>query len=167
MSESGSGYLRLRVTSAGGALPVSGAVVTVSEYTPDGTGEVLYSLRTNEGGLTDTVALPTVPAADSMKPGAERPYSVYSVVVKKDGYYTVEGVAVPIFDKIVALQPVNMIPLTESEQIAGATGNSVMIYETPDSETLQPGGLMREDVGNSNGGMTGRNNGGDERGGAD
>ncbi len=166
MSESGSGYLKLRVTSAGGALPVSGAVVTISEYTTDGSGEVLYSLRTNEGGLTDTVALPTVPASDSMRPGAERPYSVYSVIVKKDGYYPVEGVAVPIFDKIVALQPVNMIPITEAEQIAGAAGNSVMIYETPDSEALQPGGVTREDIGNSNGSVSGRNIG-DGLGGAD
>ena len=74
MSERGVGYLKIRATSTGGALPVEGAVVRINEYTPQGNGNVLYSLRTNEGGLTETVSLGAPPAAESMMPGAARPY---------------------------------------------------------------------------------------------
>ena len=155
MSERGVGYLKIRATSTGGALPVEGAVVRINEYTPQGNGNVLYSLRTNEGGLTETVSLGAPPAAESMMPGAARPYSIYNVTVTKDGYYPVESVAVPIFERIVAVQPINMIPITEEESIAGAE-DGVMIYETPDTESLQPGGLTREDIGSENGGVSGR-----------
>ncbi len=155
MSERGVGYLKIRATSALGALPVEGALVRISEYTEDGNGVVLFSLRTNEGGLTETVALGAPPAVESMMPGAARPYSIYNVNVTKDGYYPVESVAVPIFDRIVAVQPINMIPITEEERIAGAE-DGVMIYETPDTESLQPGGLTREDIGGDNGGVSGR-----------
>lgn len=162
MSERGVGYLKIRATSAGGALPVEGAVVRISEYTPEGNGEVLYSLRTNGGGLTETVALGAPPAVESMMPGAARPYSIYNVSVTKDGYYPVESIAVPIFSGIVAVQPIAMIPLTEEESVAGAE-DGVMIYETPDTESLQPGGLTREDIGNENGGVSGRPVGGGSR----
>lgn len=155
MSERGVGYLKIRATSAGGSLPVEGAVVRINEYTPEGDGEILYSIRTNEGGLTETVALGAPPAIESMMPGAARPYSIYNVTATKDGYYPVESVAVPIFERIVAVQPINMIPITEEESIAGAE-EGIMIYETPDTESLQPGGLTREDIGNENGGVSGR-----------
>lgn len=160
MSERGVGYLKIRATSAGGALPVEGALVRISEYSPEGSGAVLYSLRTNDGGLTETVSLGAPPARESMMPGAARPYAVYNVTVTKDGYYPVESVAVPIFERIVAVQPIGMVPITEEESIAGAE-DGVMIYETPDIESLQPGGVTREDIGNENGGVSGRGTGGE------
>ena len=158
MSEQGIGYLKIRATSAGGALPVEGAVVTVSNYRDGGDGELIASLRTNEGGLTPKVALSAPPASDSMMPGATRPYALYNVNVTKDGFYPVESIAVPIFDRIVAVQPIDMVPLTEAESIAGADSAGIMIYETPDTQSLQPGGLRREDIGNENGDVSGRLN---------
>ena len=53
-----------------------------------------------------------------------------------------------------------MVPITEEESIAGAE-DGVMIYETPDNESLQPGGVTREDIGNENGGVSGRGTGGE------
>ena len=155
MEYTGMGRLRIRVTEAGGVLPVQGAVVTVSEYTENGNGELLYSLRTDKGGLTETMTLAAPPAMDSMKPGAARPYSLYNVDVSYPGYYPVENVAVPVFDRITAVQPVNLLPLSEKDQLADAEQGRIMIYETPDSQSLQTGGLTREDVGNNNGSISG------------
>jgi len=155
MEYTGMGRLRIRVTEAGGVLPVEGAVVTVSEYVNGGDGELLYSLRTDNGGLTETMTLPAPPASDSMKPGAARPYALYNIDVSYPGYYPVENVAVPVFDRITAVQPVNLLPLSEKDRLADAEDGRVMIYETPDNQSLQPGGVMREDVGGNNGSISG------------
>ncbi len=155
MDYTGMGRLRIRVTEAGGVLPVEGAVVTVSEYTDGGEGALLYSLRTDNGGLTEIMTLPAPPASESMKPGSARPYALYNVDITYPGYYPVENVAVPVFDRVTAVQPVNLLPLTEEDRLAGADSDRVMIYETPDNQSLQPGGVMREDVGGNNGSISG------------
>ncbi len=168
MNESGTGFLRVRVTEAGGSLPVQGAVVQIFEY-PDETtsenGDVIYSLRTNENGLAPIVSLPAPAAGESMTPGAARPYSVYNISVTYDGYYPVEGIGIPIFDRITAIQPIDMVPLTEEDRIAGADNGRVMIYETPEGMSPQPGGVQREEIGDQNGTVSGgvmtpRNNAG-------
>ncbi len=163
-NQTGTGYLKVRVTTVGRTIPISGAIVKITEYSRETTenagnsadvGETLYSLRTDESGLTQTVSLPAPPASDSMKPGDPLPYALYNVYVTYDGYYPVEGVGVPIFDNIVAVQPIMLIPLSEAEQIAGANGDRIMIYETPSPDSLKPGGLQREDIGNQNGTISG------------
>ena len=153
------GYLKISVTEAGGTIPIENALVVISEYTgeteAENAGEVLYSLRTNEGGLTPTVPLPAPPAVESMRPGAAQPYSVYNVTVTYDGYYPIEGVGVPVFSGITAIQPFNMIPLSEAGKNSGVDFGRYIIFETPDTQSLQPGGLQREDIGNKNGTVSG------------
>lgn len=130
MNEEGRGFLRVRVLSAGGALPVENAVVLIADYNgEDSEGTLLYSLRTDEGGLTPTISLPAPPSSMSQRPGSGRPYSLYTVTVMKDGFYTVENVGVMVFDQVVAIQPVNLLPLSESADIAGAQNGRVTIIE--------------------------------------
>ena len=158
MNESGNGFLRIRVTEAAGTLPVEGAVVRITEYPGEDAsaeGELLYSMRTDANGLTPAVSLPAPPAGESMTPGAAQPYALYNISVSYDGYYPVEDVGVPVFDRVTAVQPVNLLPFTEEDRIAGADNGRIMIYETPDPTSLQPGGLMREDIGNQNGAVSG------------
>lgn len=158
MNQSGNGFLRLRVTEANGTLPVEGAVVRITEYPGEDAvdeGELLYSLRTDRDGLTPIVSLPAPPAGESMMPGAAQPYAVYNISVTYDGYYPVEGVGIPIFDRVTAVQPINLVPFTEADRIAGADNGRIMIYEIPDSMSLQPGGVTREDIGNQNGTISG------------
>lgn len=153
------GSLRISVTEAGGTLPLSDALVVITEYTdeknPETAGEVLYSLRTDEGGLTPTVSLPTPPAVESMRPGAVQPYAIYNVTVTYDGYYPIEGVGVPVFSGITSIQPFNMIPLSDKGMNSGSDFGRYIIFETPDTQSLQPGGLQREDIGNKNGTVSG------------
>lgn len=130
MNEEGRGFLRIRALTAGGALPVEDAVVLIMDYNDDESGgALLYSLRTDEGGLTPTASLPAPPASMSQRPGNGRPYSLYNVTVLKDGFYTVENVGVMVFDGVVAIQPVNLLPVSESESIAGAQNGTVTIIE--------------------------------------
>ncbi len=156
MDNTVNGYLKVRVTRAGGALPVEGAIVTVTEYRSDaGEDEILYSLRTDRGGLTETVSLPAPPFNTSTRPGNAQPFALYNVNISYEGFYPVELVGVPVFGGVVAVQPVELMPLSEADRVAGADGERVMIFELTQSEALAPGGVTREDIGNENGQITG------------
>ena len=112
----GSGYLRVVVRTAGGALPVANASVRI--YASDEENEesgVLYVLLTDRDGRTETVVLATPPRALSMVPGNPRPFGRYNVTVQKEGYGNVQNIGVPVFDGIVSTQNVTLVPLSEFE----------------------------------------------------
>lgn len=106
-------------------MPVEGAIVHVKPYYESGgAGDILYSLRTDESGLTDSVLLPAPPRELSQAPEAPvLPYAEYNVTVFKDGYRITENIGVPVFDGISSVQTVNLIPLAE-----GADGNGETVY---------------------------------------
>lgn len=147
------GWLVVFVTEANGTLPVEGAFVTVSEYEPGTDGDVIRILRTDEDGLTDTVGLDAPPAADSTEPGEKRAGALYNVTVRAAGYYTVEAVGVPVFSGVVSRQTVDLQPIGAAVGEFGP--GQAVIFETPGSESLEPGGLRREDIGGRNGVVTG------------
>lgn len=145
------GYARIFVTEANGAIPVEGAFVTVTDYGAE--NDVLYTLRTDEGGLTETVSLRVPDAGASLNPGSVAPAGYYGVTVRRAGYYPVEAVSVPVFSGVLAVLPVDLVPLSEEDSM-GESGQ-IMLYETPGTGSLEPGGVWREDVGNRNGEITG------------
>lgn len=157
MENTAKGFLKVRVTRAGGTLPVEGAMVTISEYinATAADDKILYSMRTDRGGLTETVSLPAPSFTDSTRPGNAQPFALYNISVKYSGFYPVELVGVPVFGGVVAVQPVDLMPGSEADRIAGSVGDRVIIYEMTQSESLKPGGAMREDIGNKNGGLSG------------
>ena len=110
------GTLTVVVTTAGGALPVPGAQVTVRSLETDG---FLRRLQTDENGRTPTLILETPPVANSLVPGGVRPYAVYNVIVEKDDFYTSENREVPLFSGVNSVQPVELLPRPpyESEEI--------------------------------------------------
>ena len=71
MPAEGTGYLQIRVTSAGGAFPIKDAVVTVlSDPLVNGApSSVIRTLRTDTSGLTETVPLPAPSRTLSQSPG--------------------------------------------------------------------------------------------------
>ena len=112
MPAEGTGYLQMRVTSAGGAFPIEDAVVMVLSD-PLGSGaqsSVIRTLRTDASGLTETVPLPAPSRTLSQSPGNGKPYATYNIAVYKDGYYSVEGLGIPVFDGIVSTQAINLLP---------------------------------------------------------
>ena len=113
---SGVGRLIVKLRAAHGAIPIEGGTVLIRPYT-DGKDSPVYSLTTDESGMTGYVDLPTPPAISSLVPGTKGPvYSEYNITSSKDGYYTVENIGVPVFDGITSVQIVEMIPLTEADR---------------------------------------------------
>ena len=147
------GWLVVFVTEANGTLPVEGAFVTISEYEPGTDGDVIRILRTGEDGLTDTVGLSAPPAADSAEPGENGAGALYNVTVRAAGYYTVEAVGVPVFSGVVSRQAVDLQPIGAA--VGEFAPGQVVIYETPEPESLASGGLQREDIGTRNGIVSG------------
>ena len=107
------GYLRVMVGGADNTLPLGGALVYIYSDAEHGR-RLIYSLMTNEDGLTDTVALPTPPLSDSFdETQPVKPYTNYLMIVQKNGYIPINERTVPVFPGITSLQKINMIPLPE------------------------------------------------------
>lgn len=139
----GEGKLVIRVTGGNGAFPIEGAVVNISgrNGNEEGTG-IIYSLRTDESGLTETVVLPAPSGSISLSPGSGiQPYSVYDITVSKNGYLDSENAGVQIFDNVTAIQNFDMIPM-QARQSGNRTnfplpphlGENTQLKETDDIE---------------------------------
>ena len=108
------GYLIVNVATARGAIPVGGAAVTV--YDADSEGRpIVASVITDSSGKTPKLALAAPDRSISMQPGTTKPYASYLVEIEKEGYYTVTNSGVPVFSGITSIQPVDLIPLSESD----------------------------------------------------
>lgn len=114
------GRLLVRLSTSNQASPVQGGLVLVSIDTPDGERLVSSSV-TNENGETDIITLDTVSASESQTPGVENPYASYNIRASANDYFTIDSINVPIFENILAVQQVEMIPLPE-----GFEGNTVL-----------------------------------------
>ncbi len=129
----GTGYLILHVTTAEGALQLEGATVHILTYDPsrEGGGEHIATLYSGADGNTSVLPLATKAKSDSLVAGSEPPYDVYTAEVTLEGYAPVTYNGIPIFDGIVAIQPVNLIPLPESSSPVPPTDESRRYYEMP------------------------------------
>ena len=125
------GNIRIRTYTAAGALPIDGVLVKI--YGADEYNRVvMYSLITDENGITKEISLPAPPRAYSAAPGAkEMPYSVYNVELSKSGFYPKRIDNVPIFNGIDAVLPIEMIPLSYNQDgTVQSQGNlNSVIYE--------------------------------------
>ena len=122
-----SGVLIVQTSIAGGALPLLGATVTVSD---GGDGYLQAPIRVQSGasGLTDAIILPAPSPLLSQSPqNASRPYALYNLSVTRDGFYPFTAEKVPIFAGVRSIQPVNMIPLSpyESDSMRPSIGDTV------------------------------------------
>ena len=117
------GNLTVRAYTAGGGLPVEGAMVRISGAEEANSG-VLYELITNKSGNTKSVRLPAPSPAYSLAPNkVTLPYSIYDVEIKKAGYYDKRIQGLTVFSGINSLQLVNMIPLSEAGEGEYPRGN--------------------------------------------
>lgn len=128
----GIGYLIVRVTTANGAIPLSDATVVIRGNTPETSG-VMHTQYTDRDGTTQKLPLPAPPASEANAPGNSTPYATYNIDVSRAGYFNHTYQNVPIFDRITALQPVELVPLS-----ANGTGDNFTPYDTRFYESENP-----------------------------
>ncbi len=103
------GYLKARVYTALGAIPLEGASVKISSV-GDLAPHVSYDLITDKSGETETVALPTPSRELSTVPGNYRPYALYRIEAYLKDYGAYSALNVPVFGGILSVQPIGLIP---------------------------------------------------------
>ena len=109
------GKLAVRTFTAGGALPLEGAIVRIRGAVEENS-EIEYSLISDIDGMTEEIDLPAPSALLSQAPNPSEPsYGVYDVDVSAADYYTKRIKNIAIFDGTRTLLPVNMIPKAASE----------------------------------------------------
>lgn len=106
------GYLIIRVSTARGAIPLQGATVSVRGAF-ENSSDIIYSLETDESGLTPRLPLPTPPRANSLSPNQSTPYSLWSIDVFKSGYATARYESVPVYPEVTSIQGAELVPLIE------------------------------------------------------
>ncbi|MBO7293048.1 MAG: carboxypeptidase regulatory-like domain-containing protein [Clostridia bacterium] len=104
------GTLLVRVSTAGGFLPVEGADVRLVGAAEENRS-IRYLLTTDRSGLAERVSLPTPPKELSLSPGNVAGFSRYNLEVFKQGYYPVRYEDIPLFPGINSVQTVELIPL--------------------------------------------------------
>ena len=117
------GTLRIRATSASGAIPITGAIARITggeEFNRD----IAKSLVTDSDGVTPKVKLPTPNRSYSLTPeDEESPFALYDVEVTAEGYFTKRIIGIAIFSGINAILPVNMIPESSLQDVNYPKGN--------------------------------------------
>ena len=108
------GYLIVNVSTARGAIPLSGASVMVFDSTADG-NPLVTGVSTDTSGKTVKIALAAPDRSESESPGVRKPFAEYMIQVSHEGYYTVTNNGVPVFEGVTSIQPVEMIPLADKD----------------------------------------------------
>ena len=106
------GYLVVRVSTARGAIPLENATVSVRGASKI-SSDIIYSLETDESGLTPRLPLPTPPRENSLSPNQDTPYSLWSISVFKKGYVSASYEGVPVYSGVTSVQGAELIPLSE------------------------------------------------------
>ncbi len=107
------GRLQVRVSTENQAVPIPGAVITVTKQ-QNGQTELIRTVIADDSGLTPLMDLATKDRRLSLVPNNLKPYAEYTVDVTASGYFPKRFVDLPIYGGVTAIQNVSMIPLPES-----------------------------------------------------
>lgn len=140
-SKQGTGYLSVRVTTARGAIPLEGARVQVRDLPREPASaerDLLQAAVTDRDGRIPLISLAAPPKEESLRPQERTslPYATYLLEVRLEGYFDQCYVGVPIFDGVVAVQTVDLIPLTENEAPDGYSPDGECVIEAPGQNDL-------------------------------
>ena len=136
------GYLRLQLMSAQDAKPVEEAVIRIYQ---DKDKEIVNEsfFLSDTMGVTPYIPLEAPTIALSLDPNnRDRPYSIYNVEVRCNGYETMEIVGVQIFACEYSNLPLNLVP---SEILEARTVNRSADY-IPDHQLLTDSGSHSEQL---------------------
>lgn len=103
------GRLRVNVTSVTDNRPIDGATVRIVEMNePENTIE---EIRTDSQGQIPAVELEAPPLEYSMEPGADKPYSEYTIFIEAPDFETVEVSGAEILSGEIAVQNTTLMPV--------------------------------------------------------
>ena len=134
------GYLMVQASTAGGAIPLEGARVTVrryepeSESSPENRGDAVASLTTGRDGRTPRIPLSAPPRVNGNTPAGGLPYALYQVEVSLEGFFDQAYIGVPVFAGITAVQPAVLIPLSENGTVITPRPEDRRYFETPSNQ---------------------------------
>lgn len=107
------GKLNIHVVSENTNYPISDATVRItSENEPERTIE---ESNTNQEGQLNDIELEAPPLEYSMEPGANKPYSEYTIYISAPGFETVEINGAEIFSGETAIQEASLLPVATGE----------------------------------------------------
>lgn len=101
------GIIRVHVSTARGARPVSGATVIITHVTT-GEPELVSLQTTDQSGNIAAVTVPAPPPSDDQR----HPQSfLYDITAQASGYYREHSTDVPVFPNVTSMQDFDLIPL--------------------------------------------------------
>ncbi len=137
------GYLKVTSLTAKGNLPVSYAMVEVTQKI-NGISRVLYSYSTDVNGYSDPVELEAPDKSLSLEKLNEiQPYSCYNISVTAEGYEEVNISDIQIFDSVTTLIPINFFASTQGINYDSSLNNIVI---PPHSLFNNTGGSGKEPI---------------------
>ena len=131
----GQGKLVFQITTAGGAIPLEGAEITLrpTRSVSDGNGgEVIAVLYSDRDGKSEIISLPAPIRTLSLEPardGSPVPYALYNADVRMNGFYSQTFIRIPVFDGITSIQRASLIPLPENGYEDGVRPDGEIFYE--------------------------------------
>jgi hypothetical protein len=131
----GQGKLIFQITTAGGAIPLEGAEITLRQTrsVSDGNGgDVIAVIYSGGDGRTELLTLPAPARSLSLEPardGAPIPYAIYNADVRLNGFYDQSYIRIPIFDGITSIQRASLIPLPENGFEGGSRPDGEKFFE--------------------------------------
>ena len=141
MEDENTGFFRVNVTTADGALPIQGATVTVSSVGENGDNTILGVMKTDSAGVTRTMELPAPPLRESFDEDtgtAQRAYFYYQVDVDAEGYYPERFVNVGLFPGVVTIQRAKLIPYPAGYD-SSVTGDEIITNDVSGFEAERGG----------------------------
>lgn len=112
----GKGSIVVEVTTARGAVPISGADVVIDRLDlldPMGRKELMAVRTTGPDGRTEPVFVETVSKDLSLSPGSANPFSTFYVSTAYKGFAPQKNLPVDVFSNEVSILKIDLVPLPE------------------------------------------------------
>ncbi len=120
--ENEDGSIIVEVTTAKGAVPVSGATVVIDRLDakdPMGRKELVAVMETDGNGRTKQVFVPAAERKLSLEPGMADPFFTYYVSVSEKGYFPVKNRPADVFAKEISVLKTDLVPKPENLSARG------------------------------------------------
>ena len=115
------GKMKVQVFAADRSFPVGGARITVSVPLVTGSREI-FSGVTDMDGIVDDILLPAPGKSLSLdENNTAEPFALYNLKVSHPDFAVGEYANIPVFDSVKSIQPVELVPRTQSGNAPGDT----------------------------------------------